>query len=92
MKGAVKKKIAPTATENSGPKFKFRLLRSLVKLLTFQNFKPKIVNRSEMLQNFSQTQDTIFHSSACISSSESFFKIALHTFVANRRLLATQSP
>ena len=27
-----------------------------------------------MLQNFSQTQGTVFHSSACISSSESFFK------------------
>ena len=27
-----------------------------------------------MLQKFSQTQGTIFHSSACISSSESFFK------------------
>ena len=63
-----------TLTENSGPKFKFRMLRSLVKLLTFQNFKPKRVNKSEMLQKFSQTQGTIFHSSACISSSESFFK------------------
>ena len=63
-----------TPTENSGSKFKFRLLRSLVKLLTFQNFKPKRVNKSEMLQKFSQTQGTIFHSSACISSSESFFK------------------
>ena len=61
-------------TENSGPKFKFRLLHSLVKLITFQNFKPKRVNKSEMLQNFSQTQDTVFHSSACISSSEGFFK------------------
>ena len=61
-------------TENSGPKFKFRLLRSLVKLITFQNFKPKRVNKSEMLQNFSQTQGTVFHSSACISSSEGFFK------------------
>ena len=61
-------------TENSGPKFKFRLLRSLVKLITFQNFKPKKVNKSEMLQNFSQTQGTVFHSSACISSSEGFFK------------------
>ena len=27
-----------------------------------------------MLQNFSQTQGTVFHSSACISSSEGFFK------------------
>ena len=27
-----------------------------------------------MLQNFSHTQGTVFHSSACISSSESFFK------------------
>ena len=27
-----------------------------------------------MLQNFSETQGTIFHSSACISSSEGFFK------------------
>ena len=63
-----------TPTENSGPKFKFRLLRSLVKLITFQNFKPKRVNKSEMLQNFSQTQGTVFHSSACISSSEGFFK------------------
>ena len=63
-----------TPTENSGPKFKLRLLPSLVKLLTFQNFKPKRVNKSEMLQKFSQTQGTIFHSSACISSSESFFK------------------
>ena len=61
-------------TENSGPKFKFRFLRSLVKLITFQNFKPKRVNKSEMLQNFSQTQGTVFHSSACISSSEGFFK------------------
>ena len=61
-------------TENSGPKFKFRLLHSLVKLITFQNFKPKRVNKSEMLQNFSQTQGTVFHSSACISSSEGFFK------------------
>ena len=61
-------------TENSGPKFKFRLLRSLVKLITFQNFKPKRVNKSEMLQNFSQTQGTVFHSSACISSYEGFFK------------------
>ena len=61
-------------TRNSGPKFKFRLLRSLVKLLTFQNFKPKRVNKSEMLQNFSQTQGTVFHSSACISSSERYFK------------------
>ena len=61
-------------TENSGPKFKFRLLPSLVKLLTFQNFKPNRVNKSEMLQKFSQFQGTIFHSSACISSSESFFK------------------
>ena len=81
-----------TLTENFGPKFKFRLLHSLVKLLTFQNFKPKRVNKSEMLQKFSQTQGTVFHSSACISSSESFFKIALHrfgAFVANRRLLAT---
>ena len=75
-------------TENSGPKFKFRLLHSLVKLITFQNFNPKRVNKSEMLQNFSQTQGTVFHSSACISSSEGFFKIALHTFVANHRLLA----
>ena len=49
-------------TENSGPKFKFHLLRSLVKLLTFQNFTPKRVNKSEMLQKFSQTQGTIFHS------------------------------
>ena len=65
----------PTApTENFGPKFKVRLLRSLVKLLTFQNFKAKRVNKSEMLQKFSQTQGTIFHSSACISRSESFFK------------------
>ena len=63
-----------TPTENSGPKFKFHLLRSLIKLLSFQNFKPKRVNKSEMLQKFSQTQCTIFHSSACISSSESFFK------------------
>ena len=61
-------------TENSGPKFKFRLLHSLVKLITFQNFKPKRVNKSEMLQNFSQTQGTVFHSSACISSSKGFFK------------------
>ena len=61
-------------TENSGPKFKFRLLRSLVKLITFQNLKPKRVNKSEMLQNFSQTQGTVFHSSACISSSEGLFK------------------
>ena len=61
-------------TENSGPKFKFRLLHSLVKLIPFQNFKPKRVNKSEMLQNFSQTQGTVFHSSACISSSEGFFK------------------
>ena len=61
-------------TENSGPKFKFRLLHSLVKLITFQNFKPKRVNKSEMLQNFSQTEGTVFHSSACISSSEGFFK------------------
>ena len=30
--------------------------------------------KSEMLQNFSQTQGTVFHSSACISSSEGFFK------------------
>ena len=78
-----------TPTENSGPKFKFRLLRSLVKLLTFQNFKPKRVNKSEMLQKFSQTRGTIFHSSACISISEGFFKIALHHFVANHHLLAT---
>ena len=63
-----------SSPENSGPKFKFRLLRSLVKLITFQNFKPKRVNKSEMLQNFSQTQGTVFHSSACISSSEGFFK------------------
>ena len=49
-----------TPTENSGPKFEFRLLRSLVKLLTFQNFTRKRVNKSEMLQKFSQTQDTIF--------------------------------
>ena len=63
-----------TPTENSGPKFKFRLLRSLVKLLTFQISNKKRVNKSEMLQKFSQTQGTIFHSSACISSSESFFK------------------
>ena len=61
-------------TENSGPKFKFRLLHSLVKLIAFQNFKPERVNKSEMLQNFSQTQGTVFHSSACISSSEGFFK------------------
>ena len=61
-------------TENSGPKFKLRLLRSLVKRITFQNFKPKRVNKSEMLQNFSQIQGTVFHSSACISSSEGFFK------------------
>ena len=61
-------------TENSGPKFKFRLLRSLVKLITFQNFKPKRVNKSGMLQNFSQTQGAVFYSSACISSSEGFFK------------------
>ena len=61
-------------TENSGPKFKFRLLHSFVKLITFQNFKPKRVNKSEMLQNFSQTQGTVFHPSACISSSEGFFK------------------
>ena len=61
-------------TEKSGPKFKFRLLHSLVNLITFQNFKPKRVNKSEMLQNFSQTQGTVFHSSACISSSEGFFK------------------
>ena len=27
-----------------------------------------------MLQNFSQTQGTVFHSSACISSTEGFFK------------------
>ena len=27
-----------------------------------------------MLQNFSQTQGTVFHSSACVSSSEGFFK------------------
>ena len=47
-------------TENSGPKFKLRLLHSLVKLTTFQNFKPKRVNKSEMLQNFPQTQGTIF--------------------------------
>ena len=66
--------LRTTPTENSGPKVKFRLLRSLVKLLTFQNFKPKRVNKSEMLQNFSQTHGTIFHSSACISSSEGFFK------------------
>ena len=63
-----------TPTENFGPKFKFRLLRSLVKQHTFQNFKPKRVNKSEMLQNFSQTQGTSFHSSACISSSENFSK------------------
>ena len=63
-----------TPTEISGPKFKFRLLHSLVKLLTFQNFKPKRVNKSEMWQKFSQIQGTIFHTSACISSSESFFK------------------
>ena len=63
-----------TPTQNSGPKFKFRLLHSLVKLLTFQIFKTKRVSKSEMLQKFSQTQGTIFHSSACISSSESFFK------------------
>ena len=61
-------------TENSGPRLKFRLLRSLLKLITFQNFKPKRVKKSEMLQNFSQTQGTVFHSSACISSSEGFFK------------------
>ena len=63
-----------TLTEKSEPKFKFRLLRSHVKLLTFQNFKPKRVNKSEMLQKFSQTRGTIFHSSACNSSCESFFK------------------
>ena len=63
-----------TPKENSGPKFKFRLLRSLIKLLTFQNFKPKRVNKSEMLLKLSQTQGSFFHSSACISSSESFFK------------------
>ena len=61
-------------TENPGPKHKFRLLRSLVKLITFQNFKPERVNKSEMLEKFSQTQGTVFHSSACISSSEGFFK------------------
>ena len=32
-------------TENSGPKFKFRLLHSLVKLITFQNSQPKRVNK-----------------------------------------------
>ena len=67
-------------TENSGPKFKFRLLHSLVKLIAFQNFKPERVNKSEMLQNFSQTQGTVFHSLACISSSEGFFKNRSATF------------
>ena len=50
------------------------LLSGTKKLITFQNFKPKRVNKLEMLQNFSQTQGTVFHSSACISSSEGFFK------------------
>ena len=67
-------------TENSGPKFKFRLLHSLVKLIAFQNFKPERVNKSEMLQNFSQAQGTVFHSLACISSSEGFFKNRSATF------------
>ena len=78
-----------TPTENSGPKFKFRLLRSLVKLLTFQNFKPKRVNKSEMLQRFSQTQGTIFTLQPIFPALKAFSKFALHRFVANHRLLAT---
>ena len=50
-------------------------------LLPFQNFKPKRLNKSEMSQNLSQTQGTIFHSSACISSSEGFFQKSLCTLL-----------
>ena len=78
-----------TPTENSGPKFKFHLFRSLVKLLTFQNFKPKRVNKSGMWQKFSQTQGTIFTLQPVFPALKAFSKIALHTFVANHRLLAT---
>ena len=79
-----------TPTENSGPKVKFRLLRSLVKLLTFQNFKPKRVNKSEMLQKKSLRLKALFFTlQPVFPALKAFSKIALHTFVANHRLMAT---
>ena len=76
-------------TENSGPKFKFRLLRSLVKLITFQNFKPKREWTSQKCCKISLRLKALFFTlQPVFPVLKAFSKIALHTFVANYRLLA----
>ena len=79
-----------TPTENSGPKFKFCLLRSLVKLLTFQNFKPK---KSEQVRNVAKISLRLkrhyFSLFSLYFQLWKLFKNRSAHFVANHRLLAT---
>ena len=67
--------LRTTPTENSGPKFKFRLLHSLVKLTTFQNFKPKRVKQVRNVAKFLSDSRHCFSTlQPVFPVSEGFFK------------------
>ena len=86
-----RKRKRKTLTENSLTKFELGLLQLAVKLLTLQTFTLKRVSTLEKLQKSLKASCTILHSSACVSSSQSyfFFSIFLNRLVAKHRLLVT---